>query len=173
LDSNNKKGKKKIPIHKKSWIRLTARQKLFRERSLEILSIAKKSKQSLSTIAKNNHVSVRTVIQNTNAFKKINNKWIPKKFDRISRVIKINENGKEKSIEINDSRIASSIGSYHNAVKQFLSTGDKKSLSEFRNKRIKDAHDKLHKFETNLKKIIDINEKIEEPEFYEIYGDGT
>jgi hypothetical protein len=171
LDSNSKKEKKKIPIHKKSWKNLTPRQKSLRERSLEILSIAKKSKQSLSEIAKKNHVSVRTVINNTNAFKKVSNRFIPKKFDRISRVIKINENGKEKSIEIKDSRVASSIGSYHNAVKQFLNTGNKKSLSEFRNKRIKDAQGKLHKFETNPKKIIDINERIEEPEFYEIYGD--
>ena len=173
MDSNNKKRKKKIPIHKKPWTGLTPRQKSVREKSLEILSIAKKSKQSLSEIAKKNHVSVGTVIKNTNAFKKINNKWVPKKFDRISRVIKINENGTEKSIEIKDSRIASSIGSYHNAVKQFLNTSDKKSLSEFRNKRIKDAHGKLHKFETNPKKIININERIEEPEFYEIYGDGN
>lgn len=163
---------KKIPIHKKSWKDLTPRQKSLRERSLEILSIAKKSKQSLSEISKNHDISLKTIINNTNAFKKINNKWIPKKFDRISRVIKINENGKEKSIEIKDSRIASSIGSYHNAVKQFLNTGNKKSLSEFRNKKIKDAYGKLHKFETNPKKIIGINERIEEPEFYEIYGDG-
>ncbi len=168
----NKKYKK-IQIYKTSWIDLTPRQKAIREKSLEILSIAKSSKQSLSEIAKKNHISVRTVINNTNAFKKVSNKWSPKKFDRISRVIKINENGKERSIEIKDSRIASSIGSYHNVVKQFLNTGDKKSLSEFRNKRIKDAHDKLHKFETNPKKIININERIEEPEFYEIYGDGN
>lgn len=80
------KGIMKIPIHKKSWIDLTLRQKSFRERSLEILSIAKNSKQSLSEIAKKNHVSVRTVINNTNAFKKVNNKWVPKKFDRISKM---------------------------------------------------------------------------------------
>jgi len=163
-------NKKRIQIYKKSWTSLTPRQKLFRERSLEILSIAKKSKQSLSEIAKKNHVSVGTVINNTNAFKKIHNKWVTKKFDRISRVIKINENGTEKSIEIKDSRITSLVGRYHNAVKQFLNTGDKKSLSEFRNKKIKDAHGKLHKFETNPKKIIEINERIEEPEFYEVYS---
>jgi len=166
-------SKKKIPIYKKSWIDLTPRQKSVREKSLEILSIAKKSKQSLSEIAKKNHVSVRTVINNTNAFKKINNKWIPKKFDRISRVIKINENGTEKSIEINDSRIASSIGSYHNAVKQFLSTGDLKHLKKFAKIKVRDSNGKMHKLETNKRKIIEINERIEEPEFYEIYGDGT
>ena len=171
MDSNNKKGKKKIPIHKKSWARLTARQKLFRERSLEILGIAKKSKQSLSEISKKNHVSVKTVINNTNAFKKVNNKWFPKKFDRISRVIKINENGTEKSIEVNDSRIASSIGSYHNAVKQFLNNGNLKQLKKFAKIKIKDSNGKIHRFETNPKKIIHINERIEEPEFYEIYGD--
>lgn len=166
-------SKKKIPVYKKSWIDLTPRQKSVREKSLEILSIAKNSKQSLSEIAKKNHVSVRTVINNTNAFKKINNRLTPKRFDRISRIIKINENGKEKSIEIKDSRIASLVGRYHNAVKQLLNTGDFKHLKKFAKIKIKDSNGKTHKLETNFKKIINISERIEEPEFYEIYGDGN
>lgn len=169
----HRKKTPKIPVYKKSWNTLTPKEKPLRERSLEILGIARKSKQSLSKIAKKHHTTANTVIKNTNAFKKINNRWIPKKFDKISRSMIINENGKEKSIEINNSKTASIIGKYHNAVKQFLNTGDKKFLSEFRNKTIKDSNGKIHKFETSPKKIIEINEKIEEPEFYEIYGDGN
>lgn len=163
--------RKKIPVYKKSWKDLTPRQKSVRKRSLEILTVARKSNQSLSKIAKNHHISLKTVLNNTNAFKKTNNRLTLKRFDRISRVIKTNENGKEKSIEINDSRTASLVGSYHNAVKQYLNTGDSSQLKEFSKKRFKDAHGKMHRFETNLKKIIEINERVEEPEFYEIYGD--
>ncbi|MCH7560137.1 MAG: hypothetical protein IIC67_02000 [Thaumarchaeota archaeon] len=165
------KKKKQIPLHKRFWNELTSRQKSNRERSLEVISIARKSKQSLSKIAKNHGISPKTIMNNTNAFKKKDNRLVPKKFDRISRVMKINENGKEKSIEIKDSRTASIIGSYHNAEKQFLNTGDSSKLRKFSKNKIKDSKGKVHKFETNLRKIIKINEGIEEPEFYEIYGD--
>jgi len=84
--------------------------------------------------------------------------------------MKINENGREVSIEINDSRTASLIGRYHNAVKQFLNTGNRKKLRKFKNKKIKDAQGKLHLLETNPKSLIQINERIEEPEFYQVYS---
>ena len=84
--------------------------------------------------------------------------------------MKINNNGREVSIQINDSRTASLIGQYHNAVKKFLNTGDKKSLKKFRNKKIRDIDGNFHSFETNPASIIEINERIEEPEFYELYA---
>ena len=84
--------------------------------------------------------------------------------------MKINENGKETSIQINDSRTAALIGRYHNSVKQFLNTGGKKTLRKFRRKKIKDIDGNLHSLETNPDFLIDINERIEEPEFYELYA---
>ena len=84
--------------------------------------------------------------------------------------MKINEKGKEISIEINDSRTASAIGRYHNAVKQFLNTGKKEQLRKFKNKKIKDSNGKVHSFETNPEALIQINEAIEEPEFYQLYA---
>ncbi|MHB8545687.1 MAG: helix-turn-helix transcriptional regulator [Nitrosotalea sp.] len=151
------------------WTLLSPKQKSIRKPSLEVLSTARKSNQSLSKISKNHGISVRTVIKNTNAFKKINGKWVPKKFDKISRVLKINEKGQEKSIEIKDSRTASVIGSYHNAVKIFLNTGNVEQLQKFKKKKIKDANGKIHVLETNSQELININERIEEPEFYEVY----
>lgn len=166
-------SRKRIPVYKKSWRTLTSRQKLFRERSLEVLSTSRKSSKSLSRIARDFGISIKTVVNNTNGFKKINRKWIPKKYDRISRVMKINENGKEISIEINDSRRASLIGKYHNNVKRFLESGNVKLLLKFKHKRIKDVKNTFHSFETESEKIIEIHSRIEEPEFYEIYGDGN
>ena len=109
-------------------------------------------------------------MNHTNAFRKKGRRWIAKRFDRIPRVMKINEKGKEISIEINDSRTASAIGRYHNAVKQFLNTGKKEQLRKFKNKKIKDSNGKVHSFETNPEALIDINEAIEEPEFYQLYA---
>lgn len=161
--------KKPLELFKISWNSLSPNQKFVRERSLEVLSIARKSKQSLSKIAKNHDISLKTVIKNTNAFRKVNRRWIPKKTDKIPRSMIINENGKRISIEINDSRYASVIGKYHNAVKEFLNTGNKKKLSEFSKITIKDSNKNEHFFETNPKKIIQIEERVEEREFVDVY----
>ncbi|MGI0047527.1 MAG: helix-turn-helix transcriptional regulator [Nitrosotalea sp.] len=168
---STKKGiKHKLEIYKRSWNSLSPKQKSIRRRSLEVLSYKRNSKQSLSRISKNHGISVGTVIRNTNAFKKVNGRWEPRKYDKISRMMIINEKGQEKSIEIKDSRIASLIGSYHNAVKIFLNTGDMAQLQKFKKKKIKDAKGKTHILETNSQELININEKIEEPEFYEVYS---
>ena len=164
------KKRAKIPLYRKRWKNLSPKQKLLREKSLSVLSEARKSKQSLSKLAKRHEISTKTVLNNTNAFKKRQRRWNAKRFDKVPRVMKINENGKEISIQINDSRTAALIGRYHNAIKKFLSTGDKKALRKFRRKKIKDIDGNLHSFETNPASIIEINERIEEPEFYELYA---
>ena len=162
--------KRKIPIHKRPWSVLTPRQKFFREKSLSILSQTRRSKKSVTKLANEHEISLTTVLYNTKGFKKSGRRWIAKRSDKISRVIKINEKGREVSIEINDSRTASLIGRYHNAVKQFLNTGNKKALKKFRKKKIKDINGKFHSLETNPQSLIEINERIEEPEFYELYA---
>jgi len=156
-------------IHKRSWSALTPRQKLLRKKSLEVLSQTRKSKDSLSKIAKKNEISPSTVIHNTNAFKKKGNRWISERSDRIPRMMIINEKGKAKSIEVNRSRTASLIGRYHSAIKEFLNTSNTEKLKKFKEKQIRDSSNKFHRLETNPQKIIEINERIEEPEFLEIY----
>ncbi len=159
----------RVSIHKRSWSSLTPQQKLLRKKSLQVLSEARKSRGSLSKISKKNGISSSTVIHNTNAFRKTRRRWTAKRSDKIPRVMKINENGKEISIQINDSRTAALIGRYHNSVKQFLNTGNKKVLRRFRKKKIKDIDGNAHSFETNPESLIEINQRIEEPEFYEVY----
>jgi len=162
--------KRKFLLYKRRWEKLSPKQKLLREKSLSVLSEARKSKQSLSKLAERHDISLKTVLNNTNSFRKRQRRWNAKRFDKVPRVMKINENGKEVSIQINDSRTAALIGRYHNAVKKFLNTGDKKSLKKFKNKKIKDIDGNFHSFETNPNSLIEINERIEEPEFYELYA---
>jgi len=162
---------KAISLHKRPWRKLSPRQKMLREKSLTVISELRNSKtKTLPQTANDNGITVKSVIKHTNGFKKVNSKPVVKRWDRIKRVMRINTGGKEKSIEIRDSRTASVVGRYHNAVKQFLNTGDKTKLSKFRNKKVKDSNGKLHKLETNPDKIIRINQRIEEPEFYEVYN---
>jgi len=144
---------------------------MLRERSLTVLSELRNTKnKTLPQAANDNNVSVKNVIKHTNGFKKVNGTPVVKRWDRIKRVMRVNTSGKEKSVEIRDSRTASVVGRYHNAVKQFLNTGDKTKLSKFRNKKVKDSKGKLHRLETNPDEIIKINQRIEEPEFYEVYN---
>ena len=162
---------KAIPLHKRPWRKLSPRQKLLREKSLAVISGLRNSKtKTLPQAATNNDITVSNVIKHTNGFKKVNGKLAVKRWDRIQRVMRINSKGQEKSVTIVDSRTASVVGRYHNAVKQFLNTGDKSKLSKFRNKKIKDSKGKLHRLETNPDEIIRINQRIEEPEYFEIYN---
>ena len=99
-------------IHKKPWSNLTPRQKATRKKALDIVSQAKRTNQNITTLAKQNKISFRTVQNHTNAFKKIDNKWVPKKFDFVSRSLLISEKGKTVSVEVSDSRHAKTIGQY-------------------------------------------------------------
>ena len=160
-----------IPLYRRPWRKLSPRQKVLREKSLSVVSELRNSKnKTLPQAADNNDITVKNVIKHTNGFKQVNGKPVVKRWDRIKRVMRVNTDRKEKSVEIGDSRTASVVGRYHNAVKQFLNTGDKSKLSKFRNKKVKDSKGKLHKLETNPDEIIRINQRIEEPEFYEVYN---
>ena len=157
-------------ISKRSWTALSPKEKLTREKSLEVLREVRRNNKSLSAASKDKGLSLKTVLQNTSAFKKVGNRWISKTYDHIPRVMKINEKGRVRSIEITDSRTASIIGRYHNAVKKYIETGDTKELAKFEGKTIKDSNGNLHVFETDTETLEEINEAIEEPEFYDIYS---
>jgi len=162
--------RKTVPLHKRPWKKLSPRQKMLREKSLTVLSELRNTKtKTLPQAASDNDITVKNVIKHTNGFKKVNGKFVVKRWDRISRPMRINTDGKDQSVEIRDSRTASVVGRYHNAVKQFLNTGDKNNLIKFRNKKVKDSNGKIHRLETDPAKILFINERIEEPEFYELY----
>ena len=156
-------------LYQKSWADLTPKQKALREKSLAVLVEAKRTRKSASKIAKEHEISFGTVQTHTNAFKKIGSKWVPKRFDKIPRSMLISENGKLQSVIVSDSRHARTIGRYHNAVKQYLNTGNVKPLKKFSKKQIRDSSGRLHSFETDPKLVLEINEKIEEIEFFRVY----
>jgi hypothetical protein len=158
---------KERPIFQRSWSELSSKEKRLRKTSLDVLSKVRRG-QSLSSASRELHIKPKTVIKHTNAFKKSGRRWVAKSHDHISRVMSIYENGKEEWVEVRDSRIASKIGKYNSAVNQFLRSGNKDVLKQFK-KPFKDANGKLHYFETNPDKLYEIAESREELEFYEIY----
>jgi hypothetical protein len=160
-----------LPLWKRVWSVLSPHEKLSREKSLDVLSDVRRNKKPLSRACREKGISIKTVLEHTNAFKKIGDRWTPKAYDRIPRTMLINENGRETSVTIADSRAASKIGRYHNAVKQYLETGDDTELMKFKGKQIKDINGGMHAFETDTEALDIIAEGIEEPEFYDIYGE--
>ena len=157
------------PVSARSWNTLSPREQLARERALEVLSQARRSGQSLSHLSREHRISVKAVLKATNSFEKVKGRWKAEKTDKISRIMAINENGKERFIEVTDSRYATLIGKYHSAVKEYLNTGNTDVLAEFDGKKVKDSSGKWHTLETNPSAIREINARREEPEFYDIY----
>jgi len=156
-------------IYKKSWDELTPKQKSLREKSLAVLVQSRKTGKSPTRIAKHIDIPFRTVQNNTNAFKKVGSSWAPKRFDKIPRSMLTSEKGKLRSIEVSDSRHARTIGRYHNEVRHYLNTGDDTKLKKFSKRKIRDADGNIHSFETDPKTVEEINERIEEIEFFEVY----
>ena len=155
------------PIYKRSWKSISKKDLNQREKSLEVLRKVRNG-ESLSSASRDLHTSPVTAIKNTNAFRKVRGKWIPKSQDRISRVMSFNEDGKQSWVEVRDSRVASRIGKYNSAVREFLRTGNTEVLNKFQ-RPFKDTNGKLHYFETDPDKLYEIAESQEEPEFWEIY----
>ena len=75
------------------------------------------------------------------------------------------------SIVTTNSDDRSLICSYFNAILKARNKGDDSELKRYHNKKILDSEGKAHKFETDLDAIYEIEEQMEEPEFFEIYED--
>lgn len=159
----------KKPIYQRPLSALSQIEKFQRERSLKVLSVMRKEKLSLSKASEISGISPKTVIRSTNALKSVNGIWRVKKYDRIPRVMSINEDGREAWIAVNDSRTASIIGKYHNAVKNYFDTGDLTYLKPFKGRTIKDSDGNTNTLETDRDRLYAIAEGREDEEFYSIY----
>ncbi len=111
--------------------------------------------------------TLKTYLKNNIRFLK--NSVKVSKVDKIPREMIIKEDSNEIPIIIKNSKNASIIGKYHNAVRHFLDTGDDSKLKKFKKTRIKDVDGITHSLEINSDKIIEIEDRKEEPEAFEIY----
>ena len=158
-----------MSISRRSWDVLSPALQETRRRSLSALS---KMRQGLSLTAAAKEVGIdrRTaLIHLGGALVKPEGRYIAKPKDKISRSMVINTQGKQTVITVRNSKTASTIGQYHNAVRQYLNTGDRSALNAFEKITIIDSAGVKHRLETNIKKIKTIESAKEEPEFFEIY----
>jgi len=94
-------------------------------------------------------MSPRTVRRASGAFQKLGGRWVPTRLDRVERWLKSYENGTRVEVLVRDSRTASLLSRYSNAVGHYLETGDPGGLAEFEGKTYRDASGTVHTFETD------------------------
>ena len=126
--------------------------------------------------------SLSSALQDINASKEFTRKhlgeylykakrlWRAAPTDRIEAAMQIYERNRGLATVITtNSRDRSLIGEYFNAVKTARRTGNASILGPYENVVIVDADGTPHRLETDLERVYAIEERIEEPEFLELY----
>lgn len=167
-----KKRVQKSKISRRRWEALPSSQQEVRERALSVLARMRQG-ALLYPAAQEVGIDPRTAVRHLEAaITKRAGKYLARKTDRISRGMIIYSDGKQVQINVNDSRTASTIGKYFNAVRQLLNAGDKEALHKFTNVSIIDENGVSHQLESKIKNILAIEERKEDGEAFEIYGRG-
>jgi hypothetical protein len=151
-------------LYEKPWRDLSPKQKRIRRDSLTVLRSARRNPdRSLTRIIRKHNktaekrIAMQTVLNNTGAFAKKNKRWIAKQSDAIPRSMLMAENGRMVSIETRNSEEASKIGRYHRAVQKLLDDGEYAKLGEFDGMTVTDSDGMEHLFETDEKKVREVN----------------
>ena len=103
------------------------------------------------------------------SLRKRGNRIVAKSNDSLIRILKIYENEKEYFISVKGNKAAKRIAQYHSAIGRVIDGKEPNALKAFEWDFIIDAKRKVHSFETDIKKVLEILEKREEPEFFTIY----
>ena len=164
-----------VSLDKIGWDSLDSESKVHRLMALEVkrkMLEGKSLKFSIENISKDNFKRDFGIIKRhlgKSLFKR-KNRWKVKVFDTIQRGMHHYENGRIISVVVKNSRDASLIGQHQSAIKEALLSGDDSALKKFKKLTFKDVKGKKHRFETDLSKLFEIEERKETPEEYEIYA---
>lgn len=154
-----------------SFSKLSPEQRDMRTRAVQALSDVRKGK-SLTTATKQQGITVTEALKHLgNSVLKKNGRWVATKTDSIERGRWFYSNGKRVSVVVRNSTDASFVSKYLNAVRTALRTGDEAALKPFQNVTIQGADGKEYQLETDLSRLYEANEQIENPEFLPIYDD--
>jgi hypothetical protein len=148
---------------------LTPKQLAKYEDALEVLRLMRQG-QSITKASKQVGLSPSTVKKYVGSvlYSK-NNRLVARQTDSLLRKIRIYENGQEDFILIRGRKNVTIIAQYMSAVGRRIDNNDTSALKSFEKIIIIDAKGNHHKLETDVKKLIKIFEKREEPEFFTIY----
>ncbi|MEL4305254.1 hypothetical protein [Methanococcoides sp. LMO-2] len=152
------------------WTELSPKDKRDRTQVLRVLNSIRKG-NSLTHTLDEAGVSRDIVMRHLgrNLLKKAG-RWSARPVDKIQVEMPINTKTEGRtSIITSSSQDRALIGKYFAHVQIALYTGEPSELDDFKDVVIVDAEGKPHKLETDLETIYEIEEAMEEPEFFEIY----
>ncbi len=133
---------------------MTARQRDTYERALHVVSLMRREGQSLTTAARDVGIRPQTVRRYAHeALTHVGTQWKAKPRDRLERVMLFYDDKGTVLVTVRSSTTASRVGEYHNAVKEYLETGDFSKLRAFEGKFIIDAQGRRHPFVADPKVI--------------------
>lgn len=95
----------------------------------------------------------KTVRRASGAFRKRSGRWVASRSDRVQRYLQTYEHGVRRSVLVSDSRTATLLSRYANAVRRYLDTADPSRLSEFERRLFVDAYGTAHTLETDPAKL--------------------
>ncbi len=142
-------------MNRRNAIPHTEREAQARERALATLALMRREKLALKAAAKAEHTSPRTVrryVGSTLRQKGPGERYRPTTHDRIPRALHIVTPKRTLPITVRDSRTASRIGEYMNAVRLYVSSDDSSALARFRGKSFQ-AGGKTYRFVTDPAKL--------------------
>jgi hypothetical protein len=169
LTGKERLPKTSLPIYKIDPRGLRPNELLLRNKALHVRTLIKKGRD-LNSALESEDIDKQDLLKYLGDTIKIKGDLVRvKKSDQIPRLMLIDENGKEISIVVRNSKDASTIAKYFNAKRHFLETGETSELKKFSKTKIKDADGNIHRLETDPDKIYEIEERKEEPEAFEIY----
>ncbi|MBP1908439.1 hypothetical protein [Methanolobus bombayensis] len=153
----------------KAYAMLSPEEVDMRSRALLALSDLRKGK-NLTLAAKQQGISLKDALRHLgNAVFKKNGKWVATKTDSIERGRWIYSNGKRISVVVNSSRDGSLISRYLAIVKIAVKNGDKNLLEPFKDVKIRGVDGKEYSLETDLDKLYELKEQVEDSESLPVY----
>lgn len=153
----------------KAYAMLSPEEADMRNRALLALSNLRKGK-NFTLAAKEQGISVKDALRHLgNAVFKKSGKWVATKTDSIERSRWFFSNGKRISVVINSSRDGSLISRYLNVVRIALNKTDKTLLEPFKDVKIKGVDGNEYPLETDLDKLYELKEQIEDSESLPVY----
>ncbi|WP_321431133.1 hypothetical protein [uncultured Methanolobus sp.] len=152
-----------------AWETLTSQQKRDRTLSLEVLRSIRKG-ESLTQAMEKRGLRKDFVLKNLGKqLHKSKGKWVATKTDSLEVEMLVYTKDGVRTIVTTSSKDRSRIAKYFNDVQKALKNPDNPILKKYKDIKIVDAEGKEHHFETDLDRLYEIQETIEEPEFLEIY----
>ena len=151
-----KRAKPTVPRTAKQYSALSAEDQEQWNRVAHVIQKVRREKISVTQASKEFGVNRKKVIQLSGSAlrKRKNGRYEAKPFDRLLRVLVIPSSDGLKEIAVRDSRTASKIAGYSDAVHRFLQTGDESKLRTFRRLRINDATGNPIKLLTDKQELI-------------------